>query len=156
MLLLLYLLTSLCSHTQVNNRYRDLSTQDPSLLLISVAYPSKPLTIFDTSNKMFTTLPVGLTEISEEMLPFQLFHTYYENYRKNFYLMWNGDSNVKVVVEGDYLIGKRGYTDIHTYMTAHPSNGNIVHSATFNDNKKQKIANSNYIKNYIRRKVSAS
>lgn len=117
--LFLYILTISASHDTVNNRHKLFDTQDPALLLVNKMYPTRPLTIYDTENEESINLPVGMSELQEESFPFQLFHSYYEGYLKNFYLQWNGDKKTRVVPEGDYLQARRGQRNVLTGMTAH-------------------------------------
>ncbi|ELQ75472.1 hypothetical protein THOM_1576 [Trachipleistophora hominis] len=77
------------------------------------------LTIFDTDNDRDTFFPVGLSKVSEKTLPFQLFNSNFESQGLNFYLTWNGDKNIYVVPEGDYLQARKGSVDIRTGMTMH-------------------------------------
>lgn len=105
-----------------NGTYYDsqqMTDQDPALLLVCADKPTMPLTIYETQNHEQIRLPVGLSEISEGSLPYQLFHTYYEGFSFNFYLQWNGNRKVRILPEGDYLQAKRNYTGIQTGMTAH-------------------------------------
>eukprot|EP00866_Antonospora_locustae_P002193 jgi/Antlo1/2193/970 len=87
------------------------STGDPGLLLVNVKYPDKPLTLFDYVRKKQNVLPVGLHAVDDDVLRFQVWHTYYEDRGKKFWLELEYDQSIKVNPGGNMLQGYRGRTD---------------------------------------------
>lgn len=128
----LFVILCFSAHREVNTRIELFANQDPSFLLVNKMYPTMPLTIFDTDKEQEIFLPVGLSEISESALSFQLFHSYYEGLHKNFYFEWNGDKRTRVLPEGDYLQARRGRKNILTGMTAHPIHNSLFIKIMYN------------------------
>lgn len=84
------------------------STGDPGLLLVNVKYPDKPLTLFDYVKRRQNVLPVGLHTVDDDVLRFQVWHTYYGGRGKKFWLELEYDQNVKVSPGGNMLQAFRG------------------------------------------------
>lgn len=108
MLVYLLLATSKVLFPHLEGNTSLYSTGDPGLLLVNVKYPDRPLTLFDYVKKAQNVLPVGLHEVDEDVLRFQVWHTYYENSRKRFWLELEFDQNIKACPGGNMLQGTRG------------------------------------------------
>lgn len=83
------------------------SVGDPGVLLVNLKYPSEPLTAFEYEKEKQYFLPVGLHEISEEVLKFQVWHFYYESSHKHFWFELEFDKKVKIGVDGNLMQGNR-------------------------------------------------
>ncbi|RVD91271.1 hypothetical protein TUBRATIS_22840 [Tubulinosema ratisbonensis] len=93
-------------HAERNTSIYELN--DPAVLLVNKEHPSKPVTLFDYVNLSQVHLPVGLHELHEEILKYQLWHVYYENNARKFYLELEYDKNVTTEVEGNLLQARKG------------------------------------------------
>lgn len=93
-------------HAERNTSIYELN--DPAVLLVSKQHPTKPVTLFDYVNLSAVHLPVGLHELHEEILKYQLWHVYYEYSARKFYLELEYDKNILTEVEGNLLQAKRG------------------------------------------------
>ncbi|KAL0265829.1 UNVERIFIED_CONTAM: hypothetical protein PYX00_011547 [Menopon gallinae] len=108
MLVYLLLATSKVLFPHLEGNTSLYSTGDPGLLLVNVRYPDRPLTLFDYVKKDQNVLPVGLHGVDDDVLRFQVWHTYYGGSRKSFWLELEFDQNIKVGPGGNMLQGTRG------------------------------------------------
>lgn len=93
-------------HAERNTSIYELN--DPGLLLVNKKHPTKPLTLFDYSNLSEVHLPVGMHELHDEILKYQIWHVYYEYNERKFYLELEYDRAVGTEVEGNLLQALRG------------------------------------------------
>ncbi|KCZ79963.1 hypothetical protein H312_02652 [Anncaliia algerae PRA339] len=84
-------------HAEKNTSIYEIT--DPAVLLVSKEHPSKVLTLFDYSSLSQKHLPIGLHELENEILKFQLWHAYYDFPARNFFLELEYDKAIKTELQ---------------------------------------------------------
>lgn len=83
------------------------SVEDPGVFLVNADHPSKTLTLFDYKPSVSHGFAVGLHEIDDDLLKYQVWHVYY-NSNQNFWFQMESDPSVKVGPSNLLLQATRG------------------------------------------------